>query len=182
MNKHRKQTSREIKNIMRADKWGRTTYKEAKRQWKDGIRAFPIGPSQQWGRFYLAQLGFDRERLRELGQAVYMLMSYAKSKGMTLTGEYWPSDRSYLLKFRGKDISGKTFGCGTRVDVVTLRQYAGPLQDFARFIAKNTDAEITHLGVTPTSLWNPYQAVVLHDWTPTPVEPILGYLIRRRTV
>lgn len=43
MNKYQKEKSHEIRDIMRADKFGRTTYKEAKRKWRKGIRAFPIG-------------------------------------------------------------------------------------------------------------------------------------------
>ena len=34
MNKYQKQKSREIKALMRSDKWGRMTYKEARRKWR----------------------------------------------------------------------------------------------------------------------------------------------------
>lgn len=150
MNRYRKVISREIKDIMRTDKWGRTTYKAAKRAWKAGIRAFPIGPNQTWRTFYLARLGFNRERLRELGQAVYMLISYASSKGMKLTVEYWPSTDAYYLKFRGKDISGKPFGTAIFVTATLLRQCEVSLQDVVRHVVKYTDREIEALGITPT--------------------------------
>lgn len=42
MNKHRKTISREIKDIMLTDKFGRMSYKEAKRKWKKGFRSVPI--------------------------------------------------------------------------------------------------------------------------------------------
>lgn len=180
MNRHQKQKSREIKDIMRTDVWRKMSYKEAKRKWKSGIRAFPIGPNQTWRMFYLARLRYNRERLRELGQAVHMLISYATGKGMTLTVEYWPSIDSYWLKFRGKDISGTSFGAATRVTAIMLRQYAGPLQDVARFIAKNTDREIEELGVTPVR--GKYAMVEIpHDLHALkPVEPIFGDIIERR--
>lgn len=179
MNRHQKQKSREIKDIMRADKFGRRTYKEAKRAWKTGIRAFPIGPNQSWRTFHLARLRFNRERLRELGQAVYMLMSYATGKGMEFTCEYWPWCDSYRLKFSGKDISGKSFCGSTQVGIIMLRQFAGPLQNLASFVAKNTDCEIKSLGVTPVR--GKYAMVEIPNdrLALTPVEPILGKFIER---
>lgn len=182
MNRHQKQKSREIKDIMRADKFGRRTYKEAKRAWKAGIRAFPIGPNQTWRTFYLARLGFDRERLRELGQAVYMLISYASGKGMELTVECLPSTNSYYLKFHGKDISGKPFGTAIFVTATLLRMCAVTLQDVVRHVVKYTDREIESLGVTPAPVQSLYPRVVIHDWTPKPVEPVLGDIIERRFV
>lgn len=149
MNRYRKVISREIKDIMRTDKWGRMTYKEAKRKWKAGIRAFPIGPDQRWVEFEVGRLGFNRDRLRELGQAVYMLISYASGKGMKLTVEYWPSTDAYYLKFRGKDISGKPFGTAIFVTATLLRQCEVSLLDVVRHVVKYTDREIEALGVTP---------------------------------
>lgn len=149
MNRHQKQKSREIKDIMRADKWERTSYKVAKRKWKSGIRAFPIGPDQRWIAFPVGQLGYNRERLLELGQAVYILMRYATSKNMTFTVEYCPSTGSYWLGFRGKDISGTPFGYTQQVSVWTLRQYLLPMQNFAHYIKRCIDDEIEKLGVTP---------------------------------
>lgn len=181
MNRHQKQKSREIKDIMRADKFGRTTYKKAKRAWKAGIRAFPIGPNQTWRTFYLARLGFDRGRLRELGQAVYTLISYASDKGMKLTVEYWPSTDSYYLKFRGKDISGTPFGTAIFVTAILLRQCAGSLQDVARHVIKYTDREIEALGVTPMP-----KGFTTFVKVPFPkdavLEPCVGDFIGRRKV
>lgn len=181
MNRHQKQKSREIKDIMRTDVWRKMSYKEAKRKWKAGIRAFPIGPNQTWLTFYLARLGFDRERLRELGQAVYMLISYASGKGMELTVEYWPSTDSYYLKFRGKDISGKPFGTAIFVTASLLRQCAGPLQDIVRHVVRYTDREIEALGVTPMP-----KGFTTYVKVPFPkdavLEPCVGDFIGRRKV
>ena len=40
MNKHRRAISKEIKKLMRMDRFGQTSYKEAKRLHKQGFRVF----------------------------------------------------------------------------------------------------------------------------------------------
>lgn len=151
MNRHQKQKSREIKDIMRTDVWRKMSYKEAKRQWKKGIRAFPVGYIfPKWVKFDVARLGFDRERLRELGQAIFMLIVHAESKNMTLTVEYEPFFNSYKLRFEGKSIEGKPFGYSNAVTVDLLRECICPLTTIAKCIAQDMDYGIEKLGVTPT--------------------------------
>ena len=46
MNKYQKKKSREIKAIMRRDKWGRLSYKDAKVVWKFGKRFNAFSPCE----------------------------------------------------------------------------------------------------------------------------------------
>lgn len=46
MNKHRRAISKQIKKLMRMDRSGRTSYKEAKQLHKRGFRVFSI--SDEW--------------------------------------------------------------------------------------------------------------------------------------
>ena len=96
MNKYQKEKSREIRDIMRADylyPLHRYTYKEAKKRWRKGIRAFRVGDMWMWKAADMGRLGFNRAKLREVGQAYYKISEFCIRNGYTLDCRY----DSYLM-------------------------------------------------------------------------------------
>lgn len=57
MNKYQKRKSREIKAIMRRDKFGRLSYKEAKRAWTFAKRFLLFYPCEDCDTLHCSKLG-----------------------------------------------------------------------------------------------------------------------------
>ena len=57
MNKYQKRKSREIKALMRRDKFGRLTYKEARKVWQFGKRFNALPPCEYCGNPFCWNVG-----------------------------------------------------------------------------------------------------------------------------
>lgn len=81
MNKHRRSRHLAIRNIQRTDRFGRMTYREARRKHKEGYRAIPVG-SGYFTRWFLLNFGSDGLTLtqsRKLGEEYTRVMEHAES-------------------------------------------------------------------------------------------------------
>ena len=156
MNKYQKARSREIKDIIRADpyegapvspwRFGRMSYKQARREWKRGIRAFRVGNTWVWKAADMGHLGFDREKLREVGQAYYKIYEFAIRNSYTLDCRYDSYFDACLLKFSGWLPDGQKYSTGASLTSDLLRHYRGSLVDIAENIINAVDREFTKRG------------------------------------
>lgn len=152
MNKYQKEKSREIRDIMRSDPWGRMTYKEAKRKWRKGIRAFRIGDMQSLHALKavdLAHLGFTRSKLREVGQAYHNIIKYCAKRELAFDCCYEPRSDYYWLKFKGRSWDGRMCEVRTSVTADSLRQYAGSVVDIAEHVLSEVDERFKKLDFVP---------------------------------
>jgi hypothetical protein len=152
MNKHQKEKSREIRDIMRSDRWGRMTYKEAKRKWRSGIRAFRIGDMQvlhAWKAADLTHLGFSRNKLREVGQAYHKIIKYCAKRELAFDCRYEPRSDYYWLKFKGRSWDGRMCGVYKSVTADSLRRYAGSVFDIVEHVLSEVDEEFKKFDFVP---------------------------------
>ena len=166
MNRRDKEKSREIRDIMRTDKWGRMTYKQAHSKWKKGIRAFRVGDNGRWIAFNGGRYGFSREQLRELGRGYFRIAKYAKERHMTLEWEYNSFWNFVVLYASGRTFTGERFGYRQVIDIYDLRHSRCSFEYLANHIIDNMDRELNKYGFYPPK----YERL----------EPILGGLVFRK--
>ena len=97
MNIHNKQKSREIRDIMRYARVGQMTYKEAKREWRKGMRALPVTA----------------------------IRAGAAKRGVCTSISYIPSIDVHECYFVGYSGTGGRFSCGVRIAGVMVRDFCG---------------------------------------------------------
>lgn len=139
MNKYQKEKSREIRDIMRSDNWRRMTYKEAKRKWRKGIRAFRIGDMYAWKAANLSHLGFSRKQLKEIGKAYHKISLYSTNRNLIFDCYHEVHVDSYILRFTGWAYNGKKFGIGQVVSCDQIRQYSGSLLDITHRVLEEVE-------------------------------------------
>lgn len=183
MNQYQKQKSREIRDIMRTDKWGQMTYKDAARKWRKGIRAFKIGEMHAWKTLDCSKLGFSREQLKEAGQEYYRLLRYCAERNLTLDCRYDSFVDHYELRFTGRSADGKRYGIQHSVTGILLQQYVGPLSNITDRVLEqiNTELQEFHFPspmTTGARIESLYPRMMIHPWEPRDVEDAIGGLIR----
>lgn len=156
MNKYHRQHSKEIKDIMRTDRFGKMDYKKARRKWRKGIRAFPVGDSGTWQSFDCSRLVLSREQLREVGQAYSMISRYAAERRLEITWEFDPLLDGYVLYGRGRAYTGQRFGFRHIISAHDIRYYRGSLVDIAYYIIPRLDHELDKNGFYPPKLEENY--------------------------
>lgn len=165
MNKYQKEKSREIRDIMRTDKWGKMTYKEARRKWRNGIRAFPVGAASLYESFDLGRLGLSRNKMRELGQAYSDIATYSAMHGLNFRCYLDSHFDQYILRFTGRNYNtGKSYGFSASVTSDLIRQSTCSLVFLAKYILEQLDHEVkTHgIGIKPEYRYIPvYDSMVL---------------------
>jgi hypothetical protein len=184
MNKYQKERSREIRDIMRTDVWDKMTYKEARRQWRSGIRAFRCGDTHIWKSYNLAHLGFSRSKMREVGQAYYKIYEYCVRNGLTFTCEYEPFFDSYQFRFKGGYLQGRPmYASGHAIARDRIMRYGGSVVDIADWILKELDRQLTNSGfIAPehgNSLKSLYPRMIVHPFEPRSVEVVFGGIVAR---
>lgn len=182
MNKHQKEKSREIRDIMRSDQWGRMTYKEAKRKWRKGIRAFRIGDMYAWKAVDIAHLGFTRKQLNEAGKAFYKILTYCGERNLTINCCYDANVDSYILRFTGRSIDGKRFGIMQAVNGDSIRYYAGSLLTLTHRMLEEVNCRLQKFifpSVIETDLnvESLYPRMVIHDWKIENPEAVFGKIV-----
>lgn len=156
MNKYNRQRSKEIKDIMRADRFGKMGYKQARREWRKGIRAFPVGDSGEWLSFDCSRLNFSRKQLQEVGQAYSMIARYAAERHLETTWEFDPFADGYVLRLTGRAYTGQRFGFSYAFSMYHLQQCRGPLTGIANYAIRRIDQELHRRGFYPPKLEENY--------------------------
>ena len=148
MNKYRKEKSREIRDIMRTDPWRRMSYKEAKRKWRKGIRAFPVGAARLYKSFDLCRLGLSRSKIREFGQAYTDIVKYSTAHGLDFRLEYETHFDTYVFYFTGMNyITGKRYGFRGSIASDVIRQSTCSFAFLAKYILEQLDHEVKTKGI-----------------------------------
>lgn len=179
MNKYQKQKSREIRDIMRSDKFNRMTYKEARRKWRKGIRAFKIGEMHAWQTLDCAKLGFSRGTVEEVGQEYCKLLRYCAERNLMLDCRHEPFFDHYELRFTGRTADGKRYGIMESVTGILLRQYVGPLSNITERVLEKVNAQLQEFHfpspVRPCNeIESIYPRIIVHPWDARRVEDVLG--------
>lgn len=185
MNRHQKQKSREIKDIMRTDKWGRMTYKEAKRKWKSGIRAFRVGDSYIWKAANLAALGYTREQMRDIGAAYEKVLKYAAERDLRFDCYYEAATNAYILRFKGVNGRGIHYGVSYAVGGYELRRMRGSLGQLTHRVLDEVNCRLQKFIFPPVAK---KETVEIESWYPRifipddphALKPIPRELIGRR--
>ena len=124
MNKYQKEKSREIRDIMRYARVGQMTYKEAKREWRKGMRALPITA----------------------------IRAGAAKRGVRTSISYIRSIDEHECYFTGYSSTGGRFSYGLRISGVMVRCFRGCREDFVRIVLDRLDHEMRVLcGRAPLS-------------------------------
>lgn len=182
MNKYQKEKSREIRDIMRSDGFGRMTYKEAKRKWRKGIRAFRIGDMYAWKEADISHLGFNRKQLQEAGRAFYKILTYCSERNLGFNCFYEAGVDSYILRFTGRSVDGKRFGIMHAVNGESIRYYAGSLSTLTHRMLDEINCRLQKFifpDVIKTDLNTEslYPRMTVHPWNQESVESVLGNLV-----
>lgn len=140
MNKYQKEKSREIRDIMRSDNFGRMAYKEAKRRWRKGIRAFKVG--NEWVGVDIAHLGFSRKQIMEAGRAYLKVLEYCTKRNLKLDCYYDHHTDAYILRFHGRSVDRKAYYVGHAVSALNLRYYRGSLMDITERVLDDVNSRL----------------------------------------
>lgn len=182
MNRHQKEKSREIKDIMRTDVWRKMSYKEAKRKWKSGIRAFRVGDAYIWKAANLAGLGYTREQMRDLGQAYKKVIDYAVDRDLRFDCYYDSSTNAYTLRFKGVNGRGIHYGISYTVSSYELCQMRGSLEQLTHHILDEVNCQLQEFMFPPVvkketiSVEDLWPRIFIPDdpHALKPIEPVLG--------
>lgn len=158
------------------------TYKEAKRKWRKGIRAFKVGDA--WIAKDLARMGFSRSRLIEVGAVYYNILKYTAERKLGFACCYEPYFDSYELRFNGWSADGKKYTVYRTVTGVLIRQYQGPLSDIADRVLEDVNRKLREF-VLPSVIKKPenveslYPRMTIHPWSCQSVEQVFGAIIEK---
>lgn len=143
MNKYQKEISREIKDIMRSDHWHKMTYKEARRKWRSGIRAFLVdNHTDSWVAGNFHHLGLSRSRLRELGRAYRKIIMYCAERNLHVHFYHDPPLDYMTIRFSGWSLSGQKYSIAHNIHGVQIRQFAGSLEYITNYILEKVNNEL----------------------------------------
>lgn len=182
MNKRQKEKSREIRDIMRTDKWSRMTYKEAKGCWRNGIRAYKVG--DLWIANDLASLGFSRSNLLELGRVHHKLLKYAAERHLRFSCGYEPRLDAFEMRFYGRAVDGDVYTVSHTISGDTLRKYRGSLMDTADRVLDKVNRRLQEF-VFPSVVTKPVEIeslhprIMIHDWKLQNPEEVFAKIIEK---
>ena len=182
MNKHQKEKSREIRDIMRSDKWGRMTYKEARRKWRKGVRAFRIGDTYTWKAADISHLGFSRKQLKEVGKAYHKVLVYCSERSLLFSCYYEACFDSYVLRFSGWSVDGKKYGISQSITGDLIRQYRGSLMDITERLLETVNDRLREFTLpsvikTESSVGSLYPRMTIYPWDARSVENVFSQII-----
>lgn len=103
MNKHHRNRHLEIRNIQRTSWLGTMTYREARRKYKAGYRAIPVG-NGYFTRWFLLYFGSDKFALaqsRKLGEEYTLISEHAESHQFKAAMRYDVDMHCLGFKYRG---------------------------------------------------------------------------------
>ena len=155
MNKHNKEKSREIRDIMRTDKWGRMTYKEARRKWRKGTRVVWFSPKGPWMAFDNNRLCLPRKKLREFALVHTKILKYANERCLEVEWEKVSFNSMLVLRISGRAFNGKRFGYRQAFDIFDFRLFNCSCEDLANRIVYNLDRELNRNGFYPPKYERP---------------------------
>lgn len=149
MNKHNKQKSREIRAIMRTDKWGRMTYREARRYWQNGSRVIWFSPSGLWMNFDNSKLSLSYQAIKRFAVVYREVLKYANERCIELTYERSHFTDAIKLRLSGRKFDGQRFRGYILVRTCDLNYFCGEPEVLARYLIENFDHSLYCNGFYP---------------------------------
>lgn len=168
MNKHNKQKSREIRAIMRTDKWGRMTYREARRKWKNGTRVVWFSPNGPFMALDNNRLCLSYTKLREFARVHTEILKYANERYLEVEWEHESFSTMLVLRVSGRAFNGKRFGYRQLVDIFDFRLSKCPPEYLASMIIDKLDHELHECGFYPPKLVRPLLEIPEDPYCLTP--------------
>lgn len=135
MNKYRRNQHLAIRNIQRTSWFGSITYREARRKYKAGYRAIPVGKGYfaKWFPFYFGSDKLTLTQVRKLGEEHTLISEHAESHQFKTTMRYDVDMHCLLLKYRG---SCNVWRLALSLEMVTLLIDDG---SFAEYVTKSAE-------------------------------------------
>lgn len=103
MNKYHRNRHLAIRNIQRTDPFGRMSYREARRKYKAGYRAVPVGNGYftRWSMLNFGTDGLTLAQSRKLGEEYTTISEHAESAQFKATMRYDVDMHCLGFKYRG---------------------------------------------------------------------------------
>ena len=149
MNKHNRQKSREIRAIMRTDKWGRMTYKEARRDWRKGTRVIWFNPNEPYMEFDNSKMNLSHNILKAFAPVYHEILKYAGERHLWTEYEYDPIFHAFKLRLSGHSFTGQRFGGYMWIAVHQLEYALSAPKDLARYLLEYFDNTLYKNGFYP---------------------------------
>lgn len=101
MNKHKRHIHESIRDIQRSDRFGRLTYKQARRKYKEGLRAIPIKftTGTRWMLMDFGESGIRSSEAKRLGSELTDIFISALYKGYNVYVSYEAERRFFVVEF-----------------------------------------------------------------------------------
>lgn len=101
MNRHKRHIHESIRDIQRSDRFGRMTYKQARRKYKEGLRAIPIKftTGTRWMLMDFGEIGILSSEAKRLGSELTDIFISALYKGYNVYVSYEDERRFFVVEF-----------------------------------------------------------------------------------
>lgn len=101
MNRHRRHIHESIRDIRRTDPSGKMSYRQARRKYKEGVRAVPIKftTGTRWMLLDLGEIGIRSSEAKRLGSEMTDIFISALYKGYNVYVSYEAERRFFVVKF-----------------------------------------------------------------------------------
>jgi hypothetical protein len=158
------------------------TYKEAKRKWRKGIRAFKFG--DEWVAKDLARFGFTRSKLMEAGRAYYEILKYCSERNLDFRCRHIHPIDSYELVFCGRSVDGKRYCVSYTVTRDSFCYCGGSLMDLVHHVLDKVNRRLQEF-VFPSVIKKPgnveslHPRMSIHPWNCQSVEQVLGAIVEK---
>lgn len=172
MNKHNRNRHLAIRNIQRTNWFGTMTYREARRKYKAGYRAIPVGTGY-FARWFLLNFGSDGLTLaqtRKLGEEYTLISEHAESAQFKATMHYDVKMHCLVFKYRGLNSAWRF---ALSLEEITLLIDDGRLsqcvtrsaeQDISDWCqSNNAETQLTRTGISHYSCSEEFNEIVSHS-------------------
>ena len=143
MNKHDKQKSSEIRAIMRTDKWGRMTYKEARRKWRKGTRVVWFSPDGPWMAFNNIDMSLSNRAMKNFAIIYLVVVKYANRRFLEVGLNHDPTLNAIGLRFSGIEPNGRRFGIETLIDIFELDRMYCPIEYMTKYLIDRVERSLS---------------------------------------
>lgn len=161
MNKHHRNQHLAIRNIQRTNRFGRMTYREARRKYKAGYRAIPVGRGccTTW---LLLNFGADDltlAQVRKLGEEYTLIAEHAERAGFKATMRYDFDMHCLMFKYQGLS---NTWRLALSLDIIALMIDGDRLAECIRRSAEHSIPDLRQCD--DVASWYPYTGISRYSY------------------
>lgn len=101
MNRHHRRIHKSIRDVQRSDRFGRMTYKQARRKYKDGLRSIPIKftTGTRWMLMDFGEIGVGYSEARRFGSELTDIFISALFEGYNVYVRYETDHNFFTVEF-----------------------------------------------------------------------------------